>query len=66
MAWGNILLDSLTLVTQSLESNHLVGFIKDKYSNHLGIENISPRDHIDDGSRGSNEDMSVDFDTPFP
>jgi hypothetical protein len=66
MLWGDILLDGLTLVTQALESNHLVGFIKDEDPDHLGVKDISPRDHIDDGSRGSNEDVSVDFDTPFP
>lgn len=66
MVWGDILLDGLTLVTQSLKSNHLVGLIKDEDSDHLGVKDISPRDHIDDGSRGSNEDMGVNLDTPLP
>jgi hypothetical protein len=46
-----------------LEIDHLVGLVKDKYSNVGGIEDRpSPGKHVDKGTRSTDKNVLVDFD----
>jgi hypothetical protein len=59
---GSLPLDPLGLITQTLESNHLVGLIEDKDSDMGWVKDCSsPREHVDKGTRGTNEDVLVDL-----
>jgi hypothetical protein len=56
-------LNPLCLVSQTLEVDHLVGLVKDKYSDMGGIEDrASPGEHVDKGTRSTDKDVLVNFD----
>jgi hypothetical protein len=58
--------NSFRLISQTLKSNHLVGLVEDKDTNHPWIKDVSLGNHVDDGTRCPDEDMSIDLDPSLP